>query len=158
MHDGTRVTFLRCCARCSQYRWIATGRPTACLPRSPDLNPLEFYLWGHLKTLMYAVPLDNEEALHHRIVDASQTVRNYLPPPPRYLFLWTFFTYFNVQIPSYKIRHVIVRHLYAYLCCTSVNTWHYALVSNQESSCACSLYWSCVLLQHSLWNPSGLMF
>jgi hypothetical protein len=29
------------------------------------------------KTLVYAAPVDNEEALHYRIVDASQTVRNY---------------------------------------------------------------------------------
>jgi hypothetical protein len=26
---------------------------------------------------MYAVPVDNEEALHHRILDACQTIRNY---------------------------------------------------------------------------------
>jgi hypothetical protein len=29
------------------------------------------------KTLVYAAPVDNEEALHHRVVDACQTVRNY---------------------------------------------------------------------------------
>jgi hypothetical protein len=50
---------------------------TAWPPRSPDLNPLDVYLWGHLKTLVYAAPVDNEEALH-RTVDACQTVRNYL--------------------------------------------------------------------------------
>jgi hypothetical protein len=38
---------------------------------------LDFYLWGHLKTLVYAAPVDNEVALHHRIVDACQTIRNY---------------------------------------------------------------------------------
>jgi hypothetical protein len=43
----------------------------------PDLNPLDIYLWGHLKTLVYAAPVDNEEALHHRTVDACQTIRNY---------------------------------------------------------------------------------
>jgi hypothetical protein len=31
---------------------------------------------GHLKTLVYAAPVDNKEALHQRIVDACQTVRN----------------------------------------------------------------------------------
>jgi hypothetical protein len=40
------------------------------------LAPLDFYQWGHLKTLVYADPVDNEEALH-RIVDACQTIRNY---------------------------------------------------------------------------------
>jgi hypothetical protein len=32
---------------------------------------------GTLKTLMYAAALDNEQSLHHRIVDACQTIRNY---------------------------------------------------------------------------------
>jgi hypothetical protein len=34
--------------------------PTALPPWSPDLNPLDFYLWRHLKTLVYAAPVDNE--------------------------------------------------------------------------------------------------
>jgi hypothetical protein len=38
---------------------------------------LFFYLWGHLKTLMYAAPVDNEEALHHRTEDACLTIRKY---------------------------------------------------------------------------------
>jgi hypothetical protein len=50
--------------------------PPAWPPRSPDLNPLNFCLWGHLKTRVYAGPVDNEEALHHRIMDACRTIRN----------------------------------------------------------------------------------
>jgi hypothetical protein len=46
-------------------------------PRSPDLNPLDFYMWGHVTTLVYAAPVDNEEALHHRIENACQTICNY---------------------------------------------------------------------------------
>jgi hypothetical protein len=57
------------------------GKPIACPPRSPDLNPLQCYLWRHLKILVYAAPVDNEEALH--IVDACQTTRQL----PRHL--WT---------------------------------------------------------------------
>jgi hypothetical protein len=42
-------------------------------PRStPDLNLLDCCLWRHLN----AAPVDSEEALHHRIVDACQTIRN----------------------------------------------------------------------------------
>jgi hypothetical protein len=59
-------------------RWIGKGGHTAWPPRSPALKPLDFYLWGHLKTLVCAVSVVNEEALHHRIVDASQTIRIYL--------------------------------------------------------------------------------
>jgi hypothetical protein len=43
----------------------------------------DFYLWRHLKILVHAAPVDNKEALHHRIVDACQTISNY----PRHL--WT---------------------------------------------------------------------
>jgi hypothetical protein len=38
---------------------------------------LGFYLWEQLKTLVYAAPVENKEALHHRIVDGCQTIRNY---------------------------------------------------------------------------------
>jgi hypothetical protein len=31
---------------------------------------------GTPETLVYGAPIDNEEALHHRIVDACQTIRN----------------------------------------------------------------------------------
>jgi hypothetical protein len=52
---------------------IGTGGPTAWPPRStPDLNPRDLYLWGHQN----AAPVDSEQALHHRIVDACQTIRN----------------------------------------------------------------------------------
>jgi hypothetical protein len=40
------------------------------------LNPLDFYLWGRLKTLVYAAPVVEEEAFHHRIVNACQPIRN----------------------------------------------------------------------------------
>jgi hypothetical protein len=40
------------------------GGPIAWPPRStPDLNHLGFYLWGHLNTLVYAAPVDNEETV-----------------------------------------------------------------------------------------------
>jgi uncharacterized protein YegL len=29
-----------------------------------DLNPLDFYQWGHFKTLVYSGPTENEETLH----------------------------------------------------------------------------------------------
>jgi hypothetical protein len=32
---------------------------------------------GHLKAVVYAAPVDNEETLHHRIVDACQTICTY---------------------------------------------------------------------------------
>jgi hypothetical protein len=45
-----------------------------------DLNPLYFYLLGHLKPLAYSAPTENEETLHQRIFDA---VRPFTPAPER---------------------------------------------------------------------------
>jgi hypothetical protein len=66
------------CARCSHYhdRWRGRGGPTAWPPRSPDLNPLDFYLCWHLNPFVHATPFGSEEALHNRIVDACQNIRN----------------------------------------------------------------------------------
>jgi hypothetical protein len=58
-------------------RWIGRGGPTW-PPNLLDLYPLGFYLWGHLKILVYAAPVNNKETVHHRIVDACQTILNYL--------------------------------------------------------------------------------
>jgi hypothetical protein len=58
-------------------RWIGTGGLNAWPPRSPDLNHLDFYLWGHLNTLVSAAPVDNEGALQIRTVDACQNISNY---------------------------------------------------------------------------------
>jgi hypothetical protein len=41
------------------------------------LNPLDCYLRGYRKTIVYAAPVDNEKALHHRIVNACQSISNY---------------------------------------------------------------------------------
>jgi hypothetical protein len=57
-------------------RWTGTGGSSAWPPRSPNFNPLKICPWGLLKPLMYAAPFHNEEALHHRIEDACQTLRN----------------------------------------------------------------------------------
>jgi hypothetical protein len=58
-------------------RWIDRGGSTAWPPCPSDLNPLDFYLWGHLKILVYAAPVDNKEAAHHHILDAYQTICSY---------------------------------------------------------------------------------
>ena len=35
-------------------RWLGRGGPVVWPPRSPDLTPLDYYLWGHMKTLFAA--------------------------------------------------------------------------------------------------------
>ncbi|KAJ4449127.1 hypothetical protein ANN_00522 [Periplaneta americana] len=57
-------------------RWIGRGGPIAWPPRSPDLNFLDFYLWGHLKSLVYSSPVTDLESLRNRIVACSEDIRN----------------------------------------------------------------------------------
>jgi hypothetical protein len=68
------MTFILSFEKISQPILKLRGGPTAWPPRSSDLNALGFYLSGHLRTLVYAAPVDTEEALHHRIVDACHTI------------------------------------------------------------------------------------
>jgi hypothetical protein len=37
-------------------RWICRGGPIHWPPQSPDLNPIDFFLWGHLMENVYLVP------------------------------------------------------------------------------------------------------
>jgi len=55
--------------------WIGRGWPVACPPRSPDLTPMDFYLCGHIKTLIFMSPVDSKDDLIARIVKAAATTR-----------------------------------------------------------------------------------
>lgn len=57
-------------------RWIGRGGPIAWPPRSPDLTPMDFYLWGHLKTLVYSSPVHTREELLQRITFHCDVIRN----------------------------------------------------------------------------------
>lgn len=51
--------------------WIGRGGPIPWPPRSPDLNPLDFGVWGFSKSLVYETPVDTEEELIARIQVAA---------------------------------------------------------------------------------------
>lgn len=83
MHDGAPGHFSHLArnylSRANVYgnHWIGRGGPVAWPPRSPDLNPLDFFLWGHCKfTLVYARPVNDVLELRQRIIDAFDTIRN----------------------------------------------------------------------------------
>jgi hypothetical protein len=66
MHDGLSSHFSRAVrgvlSNSYHDRWIGTGGPTAWPPCStPYLNPLDFYLWGHLNTLCMQLLLTTKE-------------------------------------------------------------------------------------------------
>ena len=55
-------------------RWLGRGGPVAWPPRSPDLTPLDYYLWGHMKTLVYEPKVESRAALRDRIFAAAEHI------------------------------------------------------------------------------------
>lgn len=80
MHDGAPAHFSLVARHYldEEYpdRWIGRGGPHPWPPRSPDLNCLDYFLWGHLKTLVYATPVENVDQLRERIVVSCDIIRN----------------------------------------------------------------------------------
>uniref|UniRef100_A0AAR2KFG9 Transposase Tc1-like domain-containing protein n=1 Tax=Pygocentrus nattereri TaxID=42514 RepID=A0AAR2KFG9_PYGNA len=55
-------------------KWIGRRGPVEWPPRSPDLTPLDFYLWGHLKAIVYAVKIRDVQHLILRILEACASI------------------------------------------------------------------------------------
>uniref|UniRef100_A0A914E266 Uncharacterized protein n=1 Tax=Acrobeloides nanus TaxID=290746 RepID=A0A914E266_9BILA len=46
----------------SSHCWIGPGSKHAEFPKlSPDLNPLDFFLWGYIKHKVYEKPIENDD-------------------------------------------------------------------------------------------------
>ncbi|XP_011698897.1 PREDICTED: putative nuclease HARBI1 [Wasmannia auropunctata] len=56
------------------HKWIGHGGPRNWPARSPDLNPMDFFLWGHLKQYVYQEPIDDLEELEDKIIEAIATI------------------------------------------------------------------------------------
>lgn len=56
-------------------RWIGRGGPHAWHPRSPDLTPLDYFLWGYMKAIVYEDEVDTVEELRRRIIAAADQIR-----------------------------------------------------------------------------------
>jgi len=54
--------------------WIGRGGPIPWPPRNPDLSPLDFFLWGYIKNIVYAEKIRNLQHLGERITSAIETV------------------------------------------------------------------------------------
>ncbi|KAJ4428021.1 hypothetical protein ANN_24035 [Periplaneta americana] len=78
LHDSAPAHFSRTARRYLDRRfpdrWIGRGGPITWPPRSPDLNPLDFYLWGHLKSFVYSSPVPDLESLRNRIAACSEDI------------------------------------------------------------------------------------
>ena len=58
------------------FRNILIGRvgPLDWPPYSPDLNPCDFYLWGHTESIFYQVSITCIEHLENRIGETIQSI------------------------------------------------------------------------------------
>ena len=55
-------------------RWIGRNGPTPWPPRSTDITPLDFFLWGYVKDRVYRTPVHDVETLQSRIIEVLATV------------------------------------------------------------------------------------
>jgi hypothetical protein len=62
-HDGAPPHFLRAVRlhlnKTFGEQWIGRGGAVNLPTRTRDLNPLDFWLWGHLKTLVCSAPISD---------------------------------------------------------------------------------------------------
>jgi hypothetical protein len=79
MHDAAPPHFLRIFRKhlnqTTGEQWIGCGGPINWPARSPDLNPLDFWLLGHLNTWVYSAPIEDLEVLQQRVENACQEIR-----------------------------------------------------------------------------------
>lgn len=76
-HDGAPAHFasdVRNHLNARFPQWIGRGGRVAWPARSPDLTPLDFFLWGYIKNIVYAVECSSREQMKQRIIDAFNAV------------------------------------------------------------------------------------
>ena len=55
--------------------WIGRARTINWLPRSPDLTLLDFYLWSHIKSIVYSEEIASCEQFKEKIIVAFHTLK-----------------------------------------------------------------------------------
>ena len=60
--------------RLFEDRWLAINGPHLWPPRSPDLTPLDYYVWGRIKNIVYSTPLTDKEDCIERVRNAFRFV------------------------------------------------------------------------------------
>jgi len=55
-------------------RWIGRDGPTPWPPRSPDITPLDFFLWRNIKDKVFSTPVPDTANRKARITDAFVTM------------------------------------------------------------------------------------
>lgn len=78
MHDGAPAHWdVRVRAyldQAYQNRWIGRGGPLPWPPRFPDGNPLDYFLWGHVKSIVYRNDVRDKDLTKHLIIDTMKEI------------------------------------------------------------------------------------
>jgi hypothetical protein len=78
-HDGAPPHYIRLVMQhlndTFPNRWIGRGSTINWPPRSPDLTPLNFCLWGWMKSEVYRRKVDTWDELLDRIMDATARIK-----------------------------------------------------------------------------------
>ena len=108
-------------------RWIGRNGPTAWPPRSPDLTVCDFWLWGHVKQIVYRQnrpenigelkerirEITDEQRLHERHCRLRSTCATLSPS-----WRWAHWVTFHSQIRSYGFwinKNFIVPSVFVFL-------------------------------------------
>jgi len=59
-------------------RWIGKDGPIPWPPRSPDIIPLDFFLWGYVKDKVFSTPVPHITNLKARITDDFVTITEHM--------------------------------------------------------------------------------
>jgi len=57
-------------------QWIGHGGEQNWPPWSPDLNPLDYHVWGYMKAMVYVHKMNMREDLLQRILSAARSFNN----------------------------------------------------------------------------------
>ena len=55
-------------------KWIGRDGPIPWPPRFSDITPLDFFLWGYVKDIVYRIKVRDVSDLQQRIIEALDTV------------------------------------------------------------------------------------
>ncbi|CAH2005693.1 unnamed protein product [Acanthoscelides obtectus] len=58
------------------HRWLGRAEPVRCLPRSPDLTKMAYFLWGYVKEEVYKTPPTTRANMQNRIREAFQSINH----------------------------------------------------------------------------------
>ena len=79
-HDGAPSHFSQVIRQFLNHkfpnRWIDRDGAQNWPPRSPDLNPLDYHVFGYMKAMVYAHKVNSREELLQGILSATRTINN----------------------------------------------------------------------------------